>query len=89
MLIYPGAYEVGTPNQGIQILREALNERPGVLAERTYSVWPGPEHLMRERGVPQFTVEYQVPSVTQAERAALPSSKPRQPRIPSQPSQHC
>src|SRR5436190_4624135 len=56
-LMYPDAYEVGIPNQGIQILYEVLNERPGVLAERTYSVWPDLEHLMREHGVPQFTLE--------------------------------
>jgi radical SAM family protein len=34
-----------------------LNEQPGVLAERTYSVWPDLEQLMRDRGVPQFTVD--------------------------------
>ena len=56
-LMYPDAYEVGVPNQGIQILYEVLNEQPGVLAERTYSVWPDLEGLMREHGVPQFTVD--------------------------------
>ena len=56
-LLYPDAYEVGLPNQGIAILYEVLNEQPGVLAERTYSVWPDLERLMRERGVPQFTVD--------------------------------
>jgi radical SAM family uncharacterized protein len=56
-LMYPDAYEVGVPNQGIQILYEILNEDARVLAERTYSVWPDLERLMRERGVPQFTVE--------------------------------
>ena len=56
-LLYPDAYEVGLPNQGIAILYEVLNEQPGVLAERTYSVWPDLEALMRERGVPQFTVD--------------------------------
>ena len=56
-LMYPDAYEVGLPNQGIQILYEVLNERDGVLAERTYSVWPDLEALMREHGVPQFTVD--------------------------------
>lgn len=56
-LMYPDAYEVGVPNQGVQILYEVLNEREGVLAERTYSVWPDLEHLMREHGVPQFTVD--------------------------------
>src|ERR1700693_2177883 len=56
-LCYPDAYEVGLPNQGIQILYEVLNERDGVLAERTYTVWPDLEALMRENGVPQFTLE--------------------------------
>ncbi|NHC45102.1 TIGR03960 family B12-binding radical SAM protein [Motilibacter aurantiacus] len=56
-LMYPDAYEVGLPNQGLQILYEVLNEREATLAERTYSVWPDLEALMREHGVPQFTVD--------------------------------
>jgi radical SAM family uncharacterized protein len=56
-LLYPDAYEVGLPNQGIQILYEVLNEREGVLAERTYTVWPDLEELMHAHGVPQFTVD--------------------------------
>jgi len=56
-LMYPDAYEVGLPNQGLMILYEVLNEQPGVLAERTYSVWPDLEALMREHAVPQFTVD--------------------------------
>ena len=56
-LMYPDAYEVGAPNQGVQILYEVLNEQPDVLAERTYSVWPDLEALMREHQVPAFTVD--------------------------------
>ncbi|WP_249160658.1 TIGR03960 family B12-binding radical SAM protein [Actinospica acidithermotolerans] len=56
-LMYPDAYEVGLPNQGVMILYEVLNEREGVLAERTYSVWPDMEAKLREHGVPQFTVD--------------------------------
>ncbi|MDQ1630396.1 MAG: hypothetical protein QOC80_368, partial [Frankiaceae bacterium] len=56
-LMYPDAYEVGLPNQGLMILYEVLNEQPDVLAERTYSVWPDLEALMREHDVPQFTVD--------------------------------
>ncbi len=56
-LMYPDAYEVGLPNQGLQILYEVLNEQDGVLAERTYSVWQDLEVLMREHSVPQFTVD--------------------------------
>src|ERR671911_3084008 len=56
-LMYPDAYEVGLPNQGVMILYELLNERPDALAERTYAVWPDLEKLMREHGIPQFTVD--------------------------------
>src|SRR5580700_6428880 len=56
-LMYPDAYEVGLPNQGIQILYEILNADARTLAERTYSVRPDLEKLMREHNVPQFTVE--------------------------------
>jgi len=56
-LMYPDAYEVGLPNQGVQILYEVLNERPDALAERTYAVWPDLEALLREHGISQFTVD--------------------------------
>ena len=55
--MYPDAYEVGVPNQGVMILYEVLNERADALAERTYAVWPDLEALMRAPGVPQFTVD--------------------------------
>jgi len=60
-LMYPDAYEVGLPNQGVQILYEVLNERDWILAERTYAVWPDLEAIMREGDqhgpIPQFTVD--------------------------------
>jgi len=57
VLMYPDAYEVGIPNQGVQILYEVLNERQDTLCERTYAVWPDLETLMRENQVSQFTLE--------------------------------
>ena len=60
-LMYPDAYEVGLPNQGVAILYEILNERDWILAERTYSVWPDMEAVMRAGDaagpIPQFTVD--------------------------------
>ncbi|NEA37044.1 TIGR03960 family B12-binding radical SAM protein [Streptomyces sp. SID13031] len=56
-LMYPDAYEVGLPNQGVQILYEVLNEREHTLAERTYSVWPDMEKVMRDHEIPQFTLD--------------------------------
>src|SRR6202042_991885 len=55
--MYPDAYEVGLPNQGVMILYEILNEMQGVLAERTYAVWPDMEALLRKHHIPQFTVD--------------------------------
>ena len=56
-LCYPDAYEVGLPNQGVQILYEVINERPDALAERTYAVWPDLEALLRAHDVPQLTLD--------------------------------
>ena len=56
-LMYPDAYEVALPNQGVMILYEVINERPDALAERSYSVWPDMEALLRREGISQFTVD--------------------------------
>ena len=57
VLMYPDAYEVGQPNQGNAILYEVLNECDWVLAERTFSVWPDLEKLMRAAGLPLLSLE--------------------------------
>jgi radical SAM family uncharacterized protein len=57
LLCYPDTYEVGLPNQGLQILYEILNERPDALAERAYAPWIDMERAMRGAGVPLFSVE--------------------------------
>lgn len=56
-LMYPDAYEVGQPNQGVAILYEVLNERDWILAERSYSVWPDLAELMRAHNIGQFTLD--------------------------------
>jgi len=57
LLVYPDTYEVGLPNQGLQILYEILNERPDAAAERSYAPWVDMEASMRAAGVPLFSVE--------------------------------
>ncbi|MBI2711178.1 MAG: TIGR03960 family B12-binding radical SAM protein [Actinobacteria bacterium] len=57
LLAYPDTYEIGLPNQGLQILYEILNERDDALAERTYAPWTDLEDLMRAGGVPLFSVD--------------------------------
>jgi radical SAM family uncharacterized protein len=60
MLLYPDTYEIGLPNQGLQILYEILNERPDAVAERAYAPWVDMEAAMRSAGVPLFSVEQHV-----------------------------
>ncbi len=57
LLVYPDSYEVGLPNQGLQILYELLNERGDAVAERSYAPWTDMEAEMRRAGVPLFSLE--------------------------------
>ncbi|MEN0071652.1 MAG: TIGR03960 family B12-binding radical SAM protein, partial [Propionicimonas sp.] len=61
VLMYPDAYEVGQPNQGLAILYELLNERDWICAERSYTIWPDLAGRMRAQGIPQFTLENHLP----------------------------
>src|SRR3977135_305976 len=56
LLLYPDTYEIGLPNQGLQILYEILNERDDAVAERTYAPWTDLEALLRAHGLPLFSV---------------------------------
>jgi radical SAM family uncharacterized protein len=62
LLIYPDTYEIGLPNQGLQILYEILNERPDAVAERAYAPWTDMEASMRSSGLPLFSVDTHRPS---------------------------
>jgi radical SAM family uncharacterized protein len=57
LLAYPDTYEIGLPNQGLQILYGILNERDDAAAERTYAPWGDMEAAMRAASVPLFSVE--------------------------------
>jgi radical SAM family uncharacterized protein len=56
-IAYPDTYEVGLPNQGIQILCEILNEREDAVAERGYVPWTDMTAQMRSNRVPLFSLE--------------------------------
>jgi radical SAM family uncharacterized protein len=62
LLIYPDTYEIGLPNQGLQILYEILNERSDAVAERAYAPWVDMEAAMRTAGVPLFSLENHLPA---------------------------
>lgn len=57
LLVYPDTYEIGLPNQGLQILYEILNERDDAVAERSYAPWTDMERELRREGVPLFSVD--------------------------------
>ncbi|HEY7105885.1 MAG TPA: TIGR03960 family B12-binding radical SAM protein [Acidimicrobiia bacterium] len=57
LLVYPDTYEIGLPNQGLQILYEILNERDDALAERAYAPWVDMTEAMRAASVPFFSVD--------------------------------
>src|SRR5688572_18164894 len=62
LLAYPDTYEIGLPNQGLQILYEILNERDDAVAERTYAPWLDLDRELRAARVPLFSVDTHRPA---------------------------
>lgn len=62
LLAYPDTYEIGLPNQGLQILYEIVNERADGVAERTYAPWTDMEHQLRSYEIPLFSVDSHRPA---------------------------
>lgn len=62
LLTYPDTYEIGLPNQGLQILAEILNERDDAVAERAYAPWTDLETILRADGLPLFSIESHLPA---------------------------
>jgi len=61
VLVYPDTYEIGQANQAIAILYSVLNTIPDVSAERAYLPWLDMSALMREEGIPLFSLESCLP----------------------------
>ena len=57
LLLYPATYEVGLPNQALQILYEIINERPDAVAERSYAPWTDLSAVLRREGLPLFSLD--------------------------------
>jgi radical SAM family uncharacterized protein len=62
LLVYPDTYEIGLPNQGLQILYEILNERPDAVAERSYAPWVDLDGLLRAEKLPLFSIDSHAPA---------------------------
>ena len=62
LLTYPDTYEVGLPNQGLQILYEIINERPDSVAERAYAPWTDMASVLRSNKLSFFSVDTHRPA---------------------------
>ena len=55
--IFPDIYDIGVSNVGLKILYDQVNQREDALAERAYAPWRDMEALMRENGIPLYSLE--------------------------------
>ncbi|NOZ77815.1 MAG: TIGR03960 family B12-binding radical SAM protein [Acidobacteria bacterium] len=60
-LAFPDTYEIGMSHQGSRILYHLVNRRSDALAERTYAPWVDMAAMMREHGIPLYTLESYTP----------------------------
>ena len=56
-LCFPDIYEIGMSHTGLAILCEAVNRVEGWAAERVFAPWTDAEAVMREKGLPLFSME--------------------------------
>ncbi|HRY73499.1 MAG TPA: TIGR03960 family B12-binding radical SAM protein, partial [Spirochaetia bacterium] len=56
-LSFPDLYEIGMSNNAIRILYGGLNAVPGVRCERVFAPAPDFEALLKEKGIPLYTLE--------------------------------
>jgi len=59
--VFPDIYDIGVSNVGLKILYDQINQREDSLAERAYAPWLDMEELMREHGIPLYTLESKRP----------------------------
>ncbi|HSR21272.1 MAG TPA: TIGR03960 family B12-binding radical SAM protein [Anaerolineales bacterium] len=57
VLVFPDIYDIGISNIGLKILYDQINQRSDALAERAYAPWTDMEALMREAGLPLYSLE--------------------------------
>jgi radical SAM family uncharacterized protein len=60
-LVFPDIYDIGVSNVGLKILYDQVNQRDDALAERAYAPWLDMEALMRENGIPLYSLESKRP----------------------------
>ncbi|HAA26107.1 MAG TPA: TIGR03960 family radical SAM protein [Ruminiclostridium sp.] len=58
---FPDIYEVGMSHLGMKILYHVLNRRDDTYCERVFAPWVDMEKVMREKGIPLFSLETKDP----------------------------
>ncbi|MHB8962442.1 MAG: TIGR03960 family B12-binding radical SAM protein [Saccharofermentanales bacterium] len=58
---FPDTYEIGMSHLGMKILYHMLNERNDTYCERCYMPWTDMQALMKESGLPLFSIETRTP----------------------------
>ncbi|MCB8943159.1 MAG: TIGR03960 family B12-binding radical SAM protein [Ardenticatenaceae bacterium] len=56
-LAFPDIYDLGMSNLGLMILYDIINKHRNLLAERVYCPWTDMEAVMRDKGLPLFSLE--------------------------------
>ena len=56
-LCFPDVYEVAMSNTGLALMVHVLNSLDGVAAERVFAPWVDAEAILREKGLPLFSLE--------------------------------
>ena len=59
--LFPDTYEVGMSHLGMKILYHGINARDDAWCERVFSPWVDMADLMREQGIPLFSLESRTP----------------------------
>ena len=59
---FPDTYEIGMSYLGLQIIYHVLNETPGVYCQRLFAPADDMEQIMRQQGIPLFTLEKKQPA---------------------------
>ena len=62
LLAFPDVYEVGMSHFGLRLLYHILNLREDVAVERVFAPWTDMEELLREGGLPLFSIESRRPA---------------------------
>ena len=62
LLAFPDTYEIGMSHLGLKILYSIINSYEDMLAERVYAPWTDMENMLRQQGLPLFSLENKRPA---------------------------